>query len=72
MVTMDKDGVKIGSVYWPFAVEDCCCGCRFVKHVDAVEGEVVDRDICKMTPDDEDKFLFTDMPDDKIPPCLKG
>ncbi len=71
MVWTDNDGVKIKGVYWPFAVYEECAGCRFRERVGTVEGEPLDRDICKMTPEIEDKFLFSDMPDRDVPPCMR-
>ena len=72
MVKMDKDGVKIGKHYWPFAYDDGCSKCRFMEHLDTVEGVEINRDICRMTPEDEDEFLFGNMPEEKTPPCLKA
>lgn len=71
MATMDDEGIKVKGAYWPFAYDEGCAGCRFCAHVDEVEGLKVDRDVCKMSPDDEDKFLFGNVPDDKVPPCMK-
>lgn len=70
MVSIDKEGIKIGDTYWPFTYE-VCDGCKFVRHIDDIDGLHVDRDICKMTAVDEDKFLFGDVPEDKLPPCMK-
>lgn len=71
MATMDDEGVKFGGTYWPFTYDDGCAGCRFAERVGTVEGLAVDRDICKMTPEDEDRFLFENVAEDKIPPCMK-
>lgn len=71
MVTIMKDGVKIGDTFWPYAEYEDCAGCKFKRHYDEIDGQPLNRDICKMTPADEDKFLFGDMPEDKIPPCMK-
>lgn len=72
MAHMDRDGVKVGAKYLPFAYDEGCAGCRFVRHLGEVEGLAVDRDVCTMTPDDEDKFLFGSLSDDKLPPCMRG
>lgn len=71
MVHMDDEGVKVGGRYLPFAYDGGCPTCRFSKHLDEVEGLAVDRDVCTMTPDDEDRFLFDSVPDDKLPPCMR-
>ena len=71
MVKIDDEGVKVGKVYWPFAVYEDCGGCRYRAFLEEAEGTPVGRDICKMTPEIEDEFLFSDMPEAKIPPCLR-
>lgn len=71
MVTMDGEGVKVKGTYLPFTYDEGCAGCRFAKHLDEVDGTPVDRDVCTMTPGDEDKFLFGSVPDDKLPPCMR-
>ena len=71
MIRVDKDGVKFNKTFWPFTMMDECEGCQFENYVGEVDGVVVNRSICKMTPDDEDKFLFGSFPDDKLPPCMR-
>lgn len=71
MATMDNDGIKINGTYWPFAIYEECDGCKFAQRLKEVDGEPVNRTICKMTPDVEDSFLFSDLPERKIPPCLR-
>ena len=71
MVTMDNDGIKVDGVYRPFAVYEECDGCSYSERLREVEGEKVDRLICKMAPEVEDRFLFSDMRQDRIPPCLQ-
>lgn len=71
MATLYKDGIKFGKTFWPFVNGEDCAGCRFLDHVGEVDGGLVDRDICKMPADFEDKFLFSDIPDEQLPPCFR-
>ena len=71
MVTMDNDGIKVEGVYRPFAIYEECEGCRYSERLREVEGEPVNRLICKMTPEVEDRFLFSALPQEKTPPCLQ-
>jgi hypothetical protein len=71
MVMVDKDGVKFNTTFWPFAPYEDCEGCEFVNFVGEVDDVEINRNICKMRAEDEDRFLFGDVPDDKLPPCMR-
>jgi hypothetical protein len=71
MATIYKDGVKFAKNFWPFVDPQECEGCKFLDYVGEVDGQEVDRNICKMPPEFEDEFLFNDMDEEKIPPCFK-
>ena len=71
MATIDKDGIKFGEKFYPFAPYEECDDCPYISHVDLVDGEEVDYDICKLPPDVEDTILFSDVPEDKLPPCMR-
>ena len=71
MATICKDGIKFDKNFWPFVEEEECTGCRFLDYVGEADGQDVDRHICKMPPEFEDKFLFNDLPDEEVPPCFK-
>ncbi len=72
MAYMDDDGVKVDGVYLPFTYDEGCAACRFAKRLGEAGGLAVNRDVCTMTPDDEDRFLFGNVPEDKLPPCIRG
>ncbi len=72
MTVIDDEGVKVDGTWYPFAPFEDCPGCRFLKHLGEVEGMRVDRDVCTMSPEDEDAFLFNDVPDDKLPACMRS
>lgn len=71
MAVIDKDGIKFGEKFYVFAPYEECDECPHMSHVDQVDGEEADYDICKLSPDDEDRYLFNDIPNDQLPPCMR-
>jgi hypothetical protein len=71
MVKVDKDGVKFKDTFWPFVSLEECGECEFIDFVGEVDGIEINRNICKMRAEDEDRFLFEDVDDAKVPSCMK-